>query len=443
MNKILLIIQREYFTRIQKKSFWIATLLTPLLITAIYAVPIWLAMRDKELKKVEFFDQSGLFDTQNIQTKEVQFTMVKGTEESLKKDFLKSGYDALVVVPKDILTHPNGLKIYAENNISIILQSQIENIIQKRLRKELLTQAGINKEVYEKTQVDVSGSTIVISDQGDEKSSSSGGVMILGGILAFFLYITVFVYGSQVMNGVIEEKSNRIIEVIVSSVKPFQLMLGKIIGVGLVGLTQFLLWGILTFSFTNVAQMIYGKDLKKEAQTQMMKKVNQDQVKKVAQAQDSDSGDPLQILDKVKDSVNVPLLIVAFLFYFFFGYLLYSSLFAAIGSAVETAAEAQQFTLPVTLPIIVSFILGQFTIQDPQSNIAFWASIIPFTSPINMIVRLPYGVPTYELILSMVLLFLGFLGTTWISARVYRVGILMYGKKLTWKDISKWIFYKG
>lgn len=443
MNKIILIIKREYFTRIQKKSFWIATILTPLLITAIYAIPIWLALRDKEVKKVEFFDQSGLFDTLNIQSQEVKFNMVKGTEESLKKNFLKSGYDALVVVPKDILTRPDGLKIYAENNISIILQSQIENIIQKRLRKELLAQAGINKEVYEKTQVDVSGSTIVISDQGDEKSSSSGGVMILGGILAFFLYITVFVYGSQVMNGVIEEKSNRIIEVIVSSVKPFQLMLGKIIGVGLVGLTQFLLWGILTFSFTNLAQMIYGKDLKKEAQTQMMKNVNQDQVKKVAQAQESDSENPLKILDKVKDSVNIPLLIGAFLFYYFFGYLLYSSLFAAIGSAVETAAEAQQFTLPVTLPIIVSFILGQFTIQDPQSTIAFWASIIPFTSPINMIVRLPYGVPTHELIVSMVLLFLGFLGTTWISARVYRVGILMYGKKLTWKDISKWIFYKG
>lgn len=443
MHKILLIVQREYFTRIQKKSFWIATLLTPLLITAIYAVPIWLALRDKELKKVEFYDQSGLFDAQNIQTKEVQFDIVKGTEESLKKGFLKSGYDALVVVPNNILTNPNGLKIYAENNISLVLQSQIENIIQKRLRKELLAQAGINKEVYEKTQVDVSGSTIVISDQGDEKSSNSGGVMILGGILAVFLYITVFVYGSQVMNGVIEEKSNRIIEVIVSSVKPFQLMMGKIIGVGLVGLTQFLLWGVLTFSFTSAAKMFYGKDLKQEAKAQMMKNLDQDQVNKTIKAENPDTEDPFKILDQVKESVNIPLLITAFLFYYFFGYLLYSSLFAAIGSAVESAAEAQQFTLPVTLPIIVSFILGQFTIQDPQSTIAFWASIIPFTSPINMIVRLPYGVPIYELLLSMVLLFLGFLGTTWLSARVYRVGILMYGKKLTWKDISKWIFYKG
>ena len=443
MNKILLIIKREYFTRIQKKSFWVATLLTPLLITAVYAIPIWLAMRDKESKKIEFLDQSGLFDAQSLQSKEVEVQLVTGSENQLKDEFLKKDLDALVIVPKDILSQPNGLRIYAPKSISLILQEQIERLVQNRIRKELLSQAGINKEVYEKTQVDISGKTIILSNEGDEKSSNAGGIMILGGVLAFFLYLTVFVYGSQVMNGVIEEKNNRIIEVIVSSVKPFQLMLGKILGVGLVGLTQFLLWGILTFSFTNVAKLIYGKDLKQEAKVQMMKNVNTEKLEKVKQDQQNEDADPFQVLNQVKETVNIPLLITAFLFYFFFGYLLYSSLFAAIGSAVESAAEAQQFTLPVTLPIIVSFILGQFTIQDPDSTIAFWASIIPFTSPINMIVRLPYGVPASELILSMVLLFLGFMGSTWVSARIYRVGILMYGKKMTWNDLRKWVFYKG
>ncbi len=443
MHKILLIIQREYFTRIQKKSFWIASILTPLLITGIYAIPIWLATRDKEIKKVEFLDQSGLFTNESLQSKEVQFELVKGNEESLKKNFLRTDFEALVIVPKDILTQPKTVRIYAEKSISLILQSRIEGIIQDRLRKELLAHAGIQKEAYDKTQVDVSGDTIILSNEGDEKESNSGGIMILAGILGFILYMTVLIYGSQVMNGVIEEKSSRIIEVMVSSVKPIQLMLGKIIGVGLVGLTQFLLWAILTFSFSNVAKVMYGNDLKKEVQSQMVKTaIDKNGKKSISEDQNADIN-PLKVVEEVKNSVNIPLLVGCFLFFYFFGYLLYSSLFAAIGSAAESAAEAQQFTFPVTIPIIISFFLAQFTIQEPDSTIAFWASIIPFTSPINMIVRLPYGVPVYELILSMVLLIAGFLGTSWLSARIYRVGILMYGKKLTWKDLSKWLFYKN
>ncbi len=265
--------------------------------------------------------------------------------------------------------------------------------------------------------------------------------MILAGILGFILYLTVLIYGSQVMNGVIEEKNNRIIEVMISSVKPIQLMLGKIIGVGLVGLTQFLLWAVLTFTFSNAAKAFYGKDLKKEVQTQMVKNVSGKSIEKQASTQEE--GDPFKVLDEVKNSVNIPVLLACFLFYYFFGYLLYSSLFAAIGSAAESAAEAQQFTFPVTIPIIISFILAQFSIQDPDSTVAFWASMIPFTSPINMMVRLPYGVPYYELFLSMALLIAGFLGTAWLSARIYRVGILMYGKKLTWKDLRKWLFYSN
>ena len=198
----------------------------------------------------------------------------------------------------------------------------------------------------------------------------------------------------------------------------------------------------MTVAFTGVASKIYGDNFKEKIVQNANSKLSADAQKTVQEVQNSENFDPIKVVNEVVQSTNIPLIIGSFLFFYLFGYLLYSSLFAAIGSAVESAAEAQQFTLPVTLPIIVSFLFAQFTLQDPDSTIAFWASIIPFTSPINMMVRLPYGVPTWELILSMVLLVLGFLGTSWVSSRIYRVGILMYGKKMTWKEIGKWIFYK-
>ena len=298
--------------------------------------------------------------------------------------------------------------------------------------------AGISEKVYEDTQVDIDSETITVSENGGETSSSSAGAMILAGIMGLILYVTLLLYGSQVMNGVIEEKSSRIIEVIISSVKPYQLMLGKIIGVGLVGLTQFVLWIVLTIGLTQVTGKLYASKTKAIAQmSQLEKGKAADDVAKAMQ--DSPMGE----VTKVLESTNIPLILVAFLFYFFVGYLLYSSLFAAIGSAVESATEAQQFTFIVMIPIIVSFLMAQYTMQDPDSTIAFWASMIPFTSPINMMVRLPYGVPMWELALSMGLLVFGFLACSWISARIYRVGILMYGKKATWKELSKWLFYKG
>jgi ABC-2 type transport system permease protein len=443
MNKILLIISREYLTRIQKKSFWIASILTPLLITAIYAIPIWLATREAELKKIQVLDQSVYFQKEDLQSNSIQYDLLKSGQVNVLKSKLRtSDYDALVIIPSDILTNPKGLRMYSEKTLSITLKSDIENKIQDKIRQVLMRNAGIEGNVYESTQVNIEGDTMTLSSNGGETNSNSGGVMILAGILGFLLYFTVLIYGSQVMNGVIEEKSSRIIEVIVSSVKPYQLMLGKIIGVGLVGLTQFALWIALTFAFSGIASTFYGENYKDKIEQKAKSKLNTDTQKELKPSQESADFEPMKVVDEVVQSTNIPLIVGAFLFFYLFGYLLYSSLFAAIGSAVETAAEAQQFTLPVTLPIIVSFLFAQFTLQDPDSSIAFWASIIPFTSPINMMVRLPYGVPTWELILSMVLLVLGFLGTSWVSSRIYRVGILMYGKKMSWKEIGKWIFYK-
>jgi ABC-2 type transport system permease protein len=436
MNKILLVIQREYLTRIQKKSFWIASLLGPILITAIYAVPIWLAMQDKEVKRIEVVDESGLFQTADLVDKEVEFKLVNKPVASLKANFAKEGYTALVHLPKDILTNGKDLKIYSEKNLSLSLKSSIERVIEKKVRAVLMKEAGIASEVYEKTQVDVGSETVTVSEAGDETSSSSGGAMILAGVMGMLLYITLLLYGSQVMNGVIEEKSSRIIEVIISSIKPYQLMLGKILGVGMVGLTQFLLWIVLTFGLSQVASKFYQT-------SPIQQKVEQVKKADPKVAKEINDASPMAEVTKVIESTNIPLVVGGFLFYFLFGYLLYSSLFAAIGSAVESATEAQQFTFIVMLPIIAAFMMAQFTMQDPDSTMAFWASMIPFTSPINMMVRLPYGVPAWELATSMTLLVLGFLACSWISARIYRIGILMYGKKVTVKEMAKWLFYKG
>jgi ABC-2 type transport system permease protein len=435
MNKILLVIQREYVTRVLKKSFWISSLLAPVLITAIYAIPIWLAMKDKEQKQIAIFDQSHLLKSADLQDKELVFTFTNVPEQVYKTQFAKSGYDAFVSIPVDVLTNPKGVHIYSSKNIGLNLKESVERLIQNKVRQELMYKAGISAKVYEDTQVDIASETITVSENGGETSSSSAGAMILAGIMGLILYVTLLLYGSQVMNGVIEEKSNRIIEVIISSVKPYQLMLGKIIGVGLVGLTQFLLWIVLTIGLTQVTGKIYASKAKVI--------MSIDQGKGSVDMRNAMQDSPMGEVTKVLESTNIPLILVAFLFYFFVGYLLYSSLFAAIGSAVESATEAQQFTFIVMIPIILSFLLAQYTMQDPDSTVAFWASMIPFTSPINMMVRLPYGVPIWELVLSMSLLVVGFLACSWISARIYRVGILMYGKKATWKELSKWLFYKG
>jgi ABC-2 type transport system permease protein len=435
MNKILLIIQREYITRVMKKSFWISSLLAPILITAIYAIPIWLAMKDKEVKKIAILDQSRLFKSTDLANKELVFTFISKSEGAFKKQFAGEGYDAFVSIPADVLDHPKGVHIYSAKNIGLSLKESVEELIQNKVRQELMYRAGIASKVYEDTQVNIDSETITISSTGDETNSSSAGAMILAGVMGLILYVTLLLYGSQVMNGVIEEKSNRIIEVIISSVKPYQLMVGKIIGVGLVGLTQFLLWIVLTIGLTQVTGKVYASKAKAL--------IAVDQGKASVDMNKAMQDSPMGEVTKVLESTNIPLILVSFLFYFFVGYLLYSSLFAAIGSAVESATEAQQFTFIVMIPIIVSFLLAQYTMQDPDSTIAFWASMIPFTSPINMMVRLPYGVPGWELVLSMGLLVVGFIACSWISARIYRVGILMYGKKATWKELSKWLFYKG
>ena len=448
MKNILLVIQREYLVRVKKKSFIIMTFLTPFLFVGFYAAVIWIAIGSTDTKTVEVLDESGLFVNQFKDSESLVFRYIDKSIDSAKANFKGSKANALVYIPENVLDNPKNVRIYAAKNVSLDLKNDIEKTIERQIENIKLTEAGITRKVLEDARVNVRSETISLNEEG-EKSSSSGAATAIGGICAFLIYISVFVYGTQVMRGVTEEKTSRIVEVIISSVKPYQLMMGKIIGVALVGLTQFVLWIALTVILMGAAGAIVGNQMggdqeKMKAQMEQVQKgmpgggMNPAASSMTATGNDNPVAEVLSAVN----SLNIPYIIACFLFYYLGGYLLYSALFGAVGAAVDNDADTQQFMLPITLPIVFSFVFAQMALRDPDGALAFWTSIIPFTSPIVMMVRIPFGVPAWELALSMVLLVLGFMGTTWLAARIYRVGILMYGKKVSYKELAKWVFYK-
>ncbi len=441
MKNIFIVLKREYLVRVRKKSFIVMTLLTPILMAAVFTIPAYFAATSIEEKKIEVIDESGLFKDKFKDTDELKYKFVNTPIEKAKADFDSSGYNVLTFIPKDIKTNPKGLQIFAEKSVSLQVQNGIEGSIETELENIGLLEAGIDRKTLDATRVSVSADTHTLGKEG-EKDSSSGASTIIGYICGFLIYISIFVYGAQVMRGVMEEKMSRIVEVVISSVKPFELMMGKISGVALVGLTQFLLWIGLTIGISAASSQFLGTN-RFQAQSQQvqaqMATTNPKEAAKVKQKTDSAFEDGMKALK----TLNIPLIIGSFLFYFFGGYLLYSALFAAIGSAVDNETDTQQFMLPITIPIIVSISMLQFIINEPDGTLAFWMSMIPFTSPIIMMVRIPFGVPVWEIALSMTLLVAGFIFTTWLAARIYRIGILMYGKKVNYKELSKWLFYKG
>jgi ABC-2 type transport system permease protein len=307
----------------------------------------------------------------------------------------------------------------------------------------------MSETILKNIHTDVKITTFKTDENGDEKKSLTEVTMIVGLVASILIYMFIFMFGTQVMRGVIEEKTNRIIEVIVSSVKPFQLMAGKIIGVALVGLTQFLLWVVFTFLIITAIQATFP-DMFKPQQIEQAKISGTH----VALPNETSPVSPNAIsastgneqINQVFDAfsaINIKVMVVAFIFYFLFGYLLYGALFAAIGSAVDNETDTQQFIIPITIPLILSIVVAQTIIQNPDSPLAFWMSMIPFTSPVIMMVRLPFGVPGWEVVVSILLLIAGFLFTTWLAAKIYRTGILMYGKKSDYKELWKWIRYKN
>jgi len=454
MNKIWLIIQREYLTRVKKRSFIVMTILGPLLMAGIMIVPIWLAMNTNEVKTVGVIDQTGIFFEKFKNTDDIRFHYMVSDIASAKSEFKKSGDYALLVIPKTEVALPTNAILYSNGQVSLNVKSYIRGVMTKQI-EDLKLQARLNDlqqgsvtpvnvdDILRSIKTSIDVNTMKIDEEGNEEKSYTEISMVAGIFSGILIYMFIFMFGSQVMRGVIEEKTSRIVEVIISSVKPFQLMMGKVIGVALVGLTQFMLWVILTFVIITAAvSTISPKPGDVKSLTEQVS--NQTRVVDPAAAAALQPKEQQEGVNEVLDAINTinfPVMIGSFLFYFLFGYLMYAALFAGIGGAVDSEADTQQFMLPMTAPLILAMVLAQFIIQEPTGPIAFWLSIIPLTSPVVMMVRIPFGVPYWQVALSMVLLILGFLGTTWMAAKIYRTGILMYGKKVSYRELWKWLRY--
>lgn len=434
MNKIGLIIKREYWTRVRKKSFIIMTILGPLLFAGIVVVPIWLASSESsEEKIIAVIDESGLLTDsfQDDESGNIRYDYINQSIDDVKAEFPNSTRYGILHIPQIDINNPEGITFFAESNPSLQLLNSIRGTLRQNIRDVKMQRSNISRATLDSLETRVSINTINIGQTGKEQQGNAEVASAVGYVGAFLIYIFIFLYGAQVMRGVIEEKSSRIVEVIISSVRPFQLMLGKVIGVASVGLTQFLLWVGLTLLIVNVAG-IFFPDLASQAATTSPA---------MAQMPESDPQlEAMQSLSTAFDSVNIPLLIFCFVFYFLGGYLMYGALFAAVGSAADSDTDTQQFMLPVSAPLIISIVTLAAILNEPNGTLAFWMSMIPFTSPVVMMMRIPFGLPTWELILSMVLLVGGFIFTTWVAAKIYRIGILTYGTKVNYKTIGKWLF---
>lgn len=435
MSKISLIIQREYWTRVRKRSFLIMTLLGPLFFAGIIIVPAWLGMRDSDDEKViAVIDESDLLGDRLEASSvdgNIRYEHVKIPLDEAKADIPTSNRAGLLYIPDIDINDPRGINFFSEGSPSMSLQGSIERVLREQIRELKLERSSISREALAQLDTDVDISTINLTEGGSEQQGSAGVASAVGYISAFLIYMFIFLYGAQVMRGVIEEKTSRIIEVIISSVRPFQLMMGKIIGVASVGLTQFLLWVVLTLVIAGVGLSFFAGDREAPSPEAVVQQMSAEQAAQV----EAVTG----VMDAI-GTVNVPLILGCFVFYFLGGYLLYSALFAAVGSAADSDTDTQQFMLPVAAPLILSIVTLAAVLNEPNGTLAMWMSMIPFTSPVTMMMRIPFGVPTWQLLLSMLLLVLGFVFTTWVASKIYRIGILTYGSKVNYKTIGKWLF---
>ena len=441
MNKIALVARREFLTRVQKKTFLLTTIGLPLIIFGFYAMIIYFSVSSGTNTKIAVADNANIFSGNLENSDEVTFSFLQNeTKASLQKKVGDKEYDGYIFIPAD--TKPlinDSVKLVSGDKIGLIARGKIQDIINKQLEQVRLLSLHITKEQLDSARNNnaVSFETINGNNDSDIKEGVS---MAVGYGAGFLIYIILFIYGAMVMRGVMEEKVSRIAEVIVSSVKPFQLMMGKITGIGAVGLIQFIIWIVLVFGLTFLLPFIFPS-LAHQMQGQPIQPAGI----QAAEAVKNASADPTFMQGLAQ--VNWLMIIGFFIFYFLGGYLLYSSLFAAVGSAVnEDPQDAQSLMLPITMPIIFGIVIMTKAVNDPNSGIAVFGSLFPLTSPIVMMARIahgvPEGVPYWQLILSMLLLIGGFLGTTWVAAKIYRTGILMYGKKPTWKEMWKWAFRK-
>jgi len=414
-------------TRVKKKSFLLATILVPLIFPAIILGMMYLKQqsdKNKEQEVIRLLMESDLVEFED--SDQYKFVKVDGPLDSAKAQFNRSDDFALIYVPNITLDEPSGISFYAKTSPGISLVRGFERQVETQLRDQKLTIAGLSNDQLDALKTEISISSFNLTETGDEKKSDAQSTFWISYVMGFLIYIFLFAYGSQVMQGVIEEKSSKIVEVIVSTVRPFHMMIGKVVGVASVGIVQFIIWIVLMGVIWTVAVPLLGLDPAQGADL-------------TAEQQAAQTSEIFEIIS------GVNWLQITFLFLFFFvgGYLLYGALFAAVGSAVDTPADAQQFMMPIMIPIIISFFGLTMVFDDPNSSISFWFSIVPFTSPIVMMGRIGFGVPAWEIALSMFLLVGGFIFTLWFAGRIYRIGILMQGTKVNYKVLAKWFMMKN
>ena len=444
MHKIWIIIQREYTSRVKNKRFLLVTFLVPLLMVGLIVGSAYFSFKGTEERKIAVVDPNGFFKDKIKNSTQLKFEFPKDVDTS---NYQSKGYSDILLMPVFEGDQKADYILRSKKSMGFSLQESISRKINAAIEDQMLEKAGIQQTVLDSIHQSAQIAELkAYEDEGkNSKESNAGLAMAIGYASGLLIYITMFIYGTMVLRGVMEEKTSRIAEVIVSSVKPFELMLGKIIGIGAVGLTQFLMWIIVVVTLTGVGMGLLPDDM----QTQLQQlQASGGQMGTAGMAQASESVKKIYEFQHVISTTNWPLIIGLFLFYFLGGFLFYASLFAAVGSVVnEDPQDAQSLMFPITMPIIFSYIITNVVIQNPNTPMAFWASVIPFSSPMVMMARISYGVPTtvpyWELALSMATLIGGFLLTTWLSAKIYRTGILMYGKKVTWKEMTKWAFSKS
>jgi len=444
LKKINLIVGREFIIRVRKKSFLIATFLTPLFMAALIAVPILMtAVKDTREKVIEVLDPSGIGQAVLEDGTYTRFVFNEiGDLEEYKRTFDSKDIHAVCVI-EETENHVPDIKMYSTGQIDSEIQRYIARQVSAEVEKRKLSSYNIPQleEIIEDIKTNIPIKVFTWTETGDEKETITEVYMAIAYLSSFLIYMFIFMYGSMVIRGVIEEKTNRIVEVIVSSVKPVELMLGKIIGIALVALLQFLLWIILTGIILLVVMAIVGTG----AAVEMGQAAPQLQGGLSGAIASFDTGDGmLTAIASTLSQINAVRFLLSFCLYFVGGYLMYASMFAAIGSVSDAETDTQQFQLPITIPLILGLFIMMHTFQHPDSSLSVWASIIPFTSPMVMLARLPFGgVPLWQLLSSLLLLFLTFLAAVHFSAKIYKVGILMYGKKITWKELWKWMRYNN
>jgi len=429
MNKIFAVIKREYISIVKTKSFLIITLLIPLGFLLMMIIPFLMMRAPSGVTRIAILDESQLFEGKIESNRQIELTFLEGDLEILKETY-KYSFDALLHIPHFDLQYPGGIRLFTEKQIGLSRNYYLERQIADEIEKLRYAEVGIDKSLIENLRVKIDIETIDISGR-EERTSSSVIALGLSYFLGFFQYMILFFYGTMIMRSVVDEKSNRIVEILVSSIRPFELMIGKIIGIAAVAITQLFIWIILIsliFAFFSVGVLPFMN-------------LNNSSLELATSVNKTETNMLVSLISHPSELLNIPFVLVIFIFYFVFGYLLYSTLFASVGSLSDDDNQTQNFAWPISVLIIISILIVTHVIDNPHSPIALWASLIPFFSPIVMVARIPFNVPPWQLTVSMSILVFSFVFFVWVAGKIYRMGILLYGKKLKWKDLWKFLHF--